>query len=57
MKLSNYSLNYTREFAAKRMDVFAFLSLCRQLGVEGASLHVRHLDNTDPAYLKRVRRA
>src|SRR5207248_6932164 len=38
-------------------DVFAFLSLCRQLGLDGASLHVRHLENTDPAYLKRVRRA
>ena len=57
MKLSNYSLTYAREFAAKRMDVFAFLSLCRQLGMEGASLHVRQLENTDPAYLKRVRRA
>src|SRR4051794_2441790 len=57
MKLSNYSLNYTREFATKRMDVFAFLSLCRQLGVEGASLHVSQLENTTPDYLKRMRRA
>ena len=34
MKLSNYSLTYAREFAAKRMDVFAFLSLCRQFGMD-----------------------
>src|SRR4051794_32453259 len=57
MKLSNYSLNYQKEFAGKRMDVFAFLSRCRQLGVEGASLHVRQLESTEPDYLKRVRRA
>src|SRR5262249_51621293 len=57
MKLSNYSLNYPREFSGKRMDVFSFLSLCRQLGVEGASLHVRDLENTEPDYLRRVRRA
>jgi gluconolactonase len=57
MKLSNYSLNYPKEFSARRMDVFSFLSLCRQLGVEGASLHVRHLESTEPDYLRRVRRA
>ena len=57
MKLSNYSLNYPALFAQRRMDVFQFLSLCRQLGVEGASLHVRHLAETAPEYLKRVRRA
>ena len=34
-----------------------FLSLCRQLDVEGASLHVSNLANTRPDYLKRVRRA
>jgi gluconolactonase len=57
MKLSNYSLNYPNLFNQGRMDVFQFLSLCRQLGVEGASLHIRHLAETKPDYLKRVRRA
>src|SRR5437588_11784377 len=57
MKLSNYSLNYPALFAAKQMDVFQFLSHCRQLGVEGASLHTRHLASTDADYLKKVRRA
>lgn len=57
MKLSNYSLNYPSLFQSGRMDVFGFLSLCRQLGVEGASLYVRHLAETKPDYLKRVRRA
>jgi gluconolactonase len=57
MKLSNYSLSYGREFSQGKMDVFQFLSLCRQLGLEGASLHVRNLESTQPDYLKRVRRA
>ncbi len=57
MKLSNYTLNYPKEFTAGRMDVFQFLGLCRQLGVEGASLHVRQLASTEADYLRRVRRA
>src|SRR5262245_2230227 len=57
MKLSNYTLSYGRLFADGQMDVFKFLSLSRQLGVEGASLHVRNLASTEPDYLKRVRRA
>ena len=56
MKLSNYSLSYGRLFNDGKMDVFQFLSLCRQLGVEGASLHIRNLASTEPDYLKRVRR-
>jgi gluconolactonase len=57
MKISNYSLNYPRYFAQGQMDVFKFLSLCREMGVEGASLHVRNLESTQPDYLKRIRRA
>src|SRR5438270_9160125 len=57
MKLSNYSLNYAALFTSGRMDVFGFLSLCRQLGVEGASLHTRQLASMEPDYLKKVRRA
>src|SRR3954470_22326930 len=57
MKVSIYSLSYTPQFTRGELDVFKFLSLCRQLGAEGASLHVRHLDSTRPEYLRRVRRA
>src|SRR5262245_17476026 len=57
MKLSNYSLNYPQQFARKELDVFKFLGLCRQLGCEGASLHLRDLAGTEPDYLKRIRRA
>jgi sugar phosphate isomerase/epimerase len=57
MKISNYSLSYSREFLKGQMDVFRFLALSRELGVEGASLHVRNLASTDRDYLKRVRRA
>jgi gluconolactonase len=57
MKLSNYSLNYPDLFRTGRMDVFGFLSHCRELGVAGASLHVRDLPDTSTPALKRVRRA
>lgn len=57
MKLSNYSLNYPTLSAQGPMDVLQFLGHCRQLGVEGASLHIRQLASTQPDYLKRVRRA
>lgn len=56
MKLSNYTLSYGKLFTEGQMDVFKFLSLCRQLEVEGASLHIRNLESTQPEYLKRVRR-
>jgi sugar phosphate isomerase/epimerase len=57
MKISNYSLSYARHFSQGRMEVFQFLSLCRELGVEGASLYVGNLQTTGTDYLKRVRRA
>lgn len=57
MKVSNYSLNYAALLNKGEMDLFKFLSLCRQLGVEGASLHVRNLASTEADYLKKVRRA
>jgi gluconolactonase len=55
-KISNYSLNYSREFAAGRMDLGDFLALSRQLGVDGVSLHVTNLPETGRAYLRRLRR-
>lgn len=57
MKISIYSLSYDKQFQQGQMDVFKFLALSRALGVEGASLHIRHLESTTPDYLKRVRRA
>ena len=57
MKISNYSLNYSDLFSEGRMDVFGYLEQCRMLGVEGASLHIRNLPDTQPETLKRVRRA
>lgn len=57
MKISNYSLSYSGAFTRGEMDVFKFLSLSRELGVEGASLHIRHLQSTERDYLKKVRRA
>lgn len=57
MKISNYSLSYGPLFDSGQMDVFQFLSLSRQLGVEGASLHMRQLASTQADYLKKVRRA
>ncbi len=56
MKISNYSLNYSSLLAAGKMDIPGFLSLCRELGLEGASLHLQNLTRTDSDYLKQIRR-
>ena len=56
MKISNYSLNYPA-LRTGEMDPFGFLTVCRELGVEGASIHVRNLPESGPEYLKRLRRA
>src|SRR5438270_3435211 len=57
MKLSNYSLNYARPIARGEMDVFGFLALCHEMGLEGASLHARDLPSLRPPELVKVRRA
>jgi hydroxypyruvate isomerase len=57
LKLSNYSLNYSTLIARGEMDVFRFLGLCRALGLEGASLHLRDLPDTRLETLARARRA
>jgi sugar phosphate isomerase/epimerase len=57
VKLSNYSFNYADKIRRGEMDVFRFLRLCRELGLDGASLHVRDLPGTTPQTLARVRRA
>ena len=43
LKISNYSLNYSARIRQREIDIFGFLSLCRQLGdvllgVAGAAL-------------------
>jgi sugar phosphate isomerase/epimerase len=50
-------MNYTDLIARKEMDVFRFLGLCRELGVDGASLYLRDLPGTTSETLARVRRA
>lgn len=57
MKLSNYSLNYSDKLRAGQMDIFDFLAMCREQGLDGASLHLQNLASTDDAYLKKIRRA
>ena len=57
MKISNYSLNYSRLIADGEMDVFGFLAHCRELGTDGASLHIQNLPDTQTETLKRIRRA
>lgn len=57
MKLSNYSLNYASLIQEGKFDIFKFLSLCGQLGLDGASLHIANLESTKEDYLKKVRRA
>jgi sugar phosphate isomerase/epimerase len=57
LKLSNYSLNYSDKIARGEMDVFRFLGLCRELGVDGASMHIRDLPGTGLKTLAAVRRA
>jgi gluconolactonase len=56
MKLSNYSLNYAKLFAKGELDLFRFLGLCQELGLEGASLHVNDLPDKRPETLARIRR-
>lgn len=57
IRISNYSLNYSRALAQGQMTIFQFLSACREMGADGASLHVRDLPDLGTAYLKKVRRA
>lgn len=57
IKISNYSLNYARQIAQGQMSIFDFVTLCRQLGIEGASLHINNLPDISTGYLKQIRRA
>lgn len=57
MRISNYSLNYSRQLRDGKMNIFEFLALCRKQGCDGASLHIRNLASTRSDYLRKVRRA
>lgn len=57
IRISDYSLNYSSLFSDGRMSVFDFLAHCRQLEIEGASLHIRNLPDIAAFYLSRIRRA
>lgn len=57
IRISNYSLNYSRMLAQGKMTILDFLALCRKLGTDGASLHLQNMPETGTEYLKRVRRA
>jgi len=57
IRISNYSLNYSRLLSQGRLNIFDFLTLCRKLDLEGASLHLQNLPELGTDYLKRLRRA
>ena len=57
IKISDYSLNYSRLISEGRMSIAGFLAHCRELDIEGASLHVRNLPDLSTGYLKKIRRA
>jgi sugar phosphate isomerase/epimerase len=57
IRISNYSLNYSRQIAQGKLTVFDFLKICRGLDLDGASLHVANLPDLSTTYLKQIRRA
>ncbi len=54
--VSDYSLNYSRQLSEGKMRIFDFLSQCRRLRPDAASIHVRNLPTVATGYLKTVRR-
>lgn len=57
IKISDYSLNYSRQIADGKLTIFDFLRQCRKYDLEAASLHIRNLQSIATPYLKTVRRA
>jgi sugar phosphate isomerase/epimerase len=57
IRVSDYSLNYSRALADGKFTIFDFLKQCRKYDLEAASLHVRDLPSVSSGYLKQVRRA
>ena len=57
IKVSDYSLNYSRQIADGKLTIFDFLKQCRKYDLEAASMHIRNLPSVATKYLKDVRRA
>ena len=57
MKLCLLSLSFKRAFAAGEMDVWSFLDIARELGVDGVDLHANGLPSDDNRVLDEVARA
>jgi sugar phosphate isomerase/epimerase len=57
IKISDYSLNYSRQLRSGSLTILDFLRQCRRLGVDAASMHVRDLPDLSRASLKAIRRA
>jgi len=57
IKISDYSLNYSRQLRAGALTILDFLRQCRRLGLDAASLHVSNLPDLSRAHLKTIRRA
>jgi sugar phosphate isomerase/epimerase len=57
IKISDYSLNYSRQIRAGKLTILDFLRQCRRLGTDAASLHISNLPDLSRNYLKTVRRA
>ena len=47
MRLCCLSLSYAKQFNAGTMDIFKFLDTCRELNLDGVSVHIRNLHGTD----------
>lgn len=57
IKVSDYSLNYSRQISDGKLTIFEFLKQCRKYDLEAASMHIRNLPSVATKYLKDVRRA
>lgn len=56
IKISDYSLNYSALLSKGEMTLFDFLNRCRDLGLEGASLHIQNMPDLSSGFLKKLRR-
>lgn len=57
IKISDYSLNYSRQIRSGNLTILDFLRQCRRLGLDAASLHISNLPDLSRASLKAIRRA
>ncbi|MCY3554882.1 MAG: sugar phosphate isomerase/epimerase [Gemmatimonadetes bacterium] len=55
IKLGCMSLSYGHAISEGRMDLFDFIDLAREMGLDGIDIHTRALESEDDAYLRDVR--